>query len=767
MSDIEDSASDYGEEESVPGSRSKAKEHVKQLERLQEKHPEFYQYLKEFDKELLEFDGEDIDEDAGTDLDEAVEFEPDTEKEEKPPRKVITTEMVDSWCKAIKEDGKLGAVQSLLRAFRTACHYGDDGENDTEAKFRIISSGVFNKVMVFVLNEMDGILRGLLNAPSSGGKKETIVELMTTKTWKKYGSLMRLYLGNALHILTQMTDEQMISFTLKRVKASAVFLAAFPTLLRKYVKVVLHSWGTGRGALPVVSFLFLRDICVRIGSDCLDTCLKGVYKAYILNCKLAKSVSRSKLRQIQFLGNCVTELYGVDPPSAYQHAFVFIRQLAVVLRGALTERGPKALKDKRKEKKPKENSKPTKEQVAKAYQKVYDWQFIFCLELWSGVICAYNAEADFRPLAYPLTQIIHGVACLVPTARYFPLRLRCVKMLNRIAGATGTFIPVSSLLLDMLEMKELSSPPAGGVGKAVNLLNIKQVDKPTMKTRSFQESCIYSVVEELAEHLVQWSYSVAFFELSFIPLVRLRSFCKNTKADRFRREIKELIRQVEANVEFTNAKRLNIGFSPNDPAAELFLKEEKESGCSPLSKLVASLRVRAQQRNDAMEETSILVGEKSYAFSSKLSKIKDEDDKSDADEDDENDAEEGAAVFGSSWLPEKKKSKVSEEKNSKKKRKHDEQHDVGADEDVVEDLVLSSDDEDANSDEDGKADGNSLLEEEDNNNNKAGNRSAEQARKKQKSVTSPKQEGKEQSKVSSRRRRKTRHKKKGKKVANH
>lgn len=91
----------------------------------------------------------------------------------------------------------------------------------------------------------------------------------------------------------------------------------------------------------MVSFLFLRDLCIRLGSDCLDACLKGVYKAYVLNCKLSKSISRSKLQHIQFLGNCVTELYGVEPPAAYQHAFVFIRQLAVILRSSLTEKGTK------------------------------------------------------------------------------------------------------------------------------------------------------------------------------------------------------------------------------------------------------------------------------------------------------------------------------------------------------------------------------------------------------------------------------------------
>lgn len=150
------------------------------------------------------------------------------------PAKHITSEMIDLWCEGIKKHEKFAAIRSLLQAFRIACHHGDDGEN----RFTIISSSVFNKVMLFVLNEMDGILRGLIKFPLSGGKKETVLELTTTTVWKKYGHLVRLYLGNTLHVLNQMTDEQMIAFTLKRIKDSAVFLAAFPVLLRKYLKVI-------------------------------------------------------------------------------------------------------------------------------------------------------------------------------------------------------------------------------------------------------------------------------------------------------------------------------------------------------------------------------------------------------------------------------------------------------------------------------------------------------------------------------------------------
>ncbi|ONH99156.1 hypothetical protein PRUPE_6G014700 [Prunus persica] len=553
-------------------SPGRAKEHKDQLERLSEKDPEFYDFLKEHDQELLQFNDEDIDEDSDTNLkedetpvDDEIQVDEETgrhdvlQKKKKPSKQVITSEMVDSWCNSIREDGKLSAIHSLMKAFRTACHYGDDKEDESMLDFSVMSSSVFNKVMLFVLKEMDGIIRKLLELPAFGGKKETILDVMNTKRWKNYNHLVKSYIGNALHVLRQMTDTEMISFTLRRLQYSSIFLAAFPVLLRKYIK--------------------------------------------------------------------------------------------------------------------------------EAFRKVYEWKFMNCLELWTGAISSYGSEADFRPVVYPLAQIIYGVARLVPTARYFPLRLRCVRMLNRIAASTGTFTPVSMLLLDMLEMKELNRPATGGVGKALDLRTILKVSKPTLKTRAFQEACVLSVVDELAEHLAQWSYSIAFPEVSFIPAVRLRSFCKSTKVERFRKAMRELIRQIEANCQFTNERRMSISFLPNDTAAASFLEDEKKSGVSPLSKYVLTLRQVAQQRNDSLFESSVLVGEHSSVFGSKVRESDEEYDPKD---------EEGTTVFSSSWLPgtDSKAKEPKDTKKKKRKRKTEHQDQVAMDEDIVQDLVLSSDEED-------------------------------------------------------------------------
>ncbi|KAL7151767.1 hypothetical protein ABFS83_04G053100 [Erythranthe nasuta] len=691
-------------EKSATMGKKEAEEHIGTLKKLQEKDPEFYEFLKEHDNELLEFDEEDLDDNVPTDMEEDAEEEEEGEeeetdvdnaehsdgeaaKEEEPSKHVITSAMVDSWCDAIHSGAKIGGVRSILRAFRSACHYGDDSEGDPTAKFSTMSSVVFNKIMVFVLNEMDGILRGLLKLPPSGGKKEMVMDLMNTRPWKNYNHLVKSYLGNALHVLNQMTDNEMIAFMLRRLQYSTVFLAAFPALLRKYVKVALHFWGTGSGALPVVSFLFIRDSCIRLGSDCLDDCIKGMYKAYVLNCHFINS---TKLQHIQFLSNCFTELLGVDVPSAYQHAFVYIRQLAMILKETLSSpnknKNPKnkGKDDSSGSKKDKGKTAPSNSSKKETFRKVYQWKFINCLELWTRVVCAYSSEADLRPLAYPLTQIITGVARLVPSACHFPLRFRCVRMLNRISASTGTFIPVSLILLDMLEIKELRKPPTGGIGKAVDLFSTLKVSKAVLKTRAFQEACVSSVVEELAEHLSQWSYSVAFLELSFVPSVRLRNFVKSTKVDRFRREMRHFIRQIEANSDFVNKKRTTISFLPNDPAATSFLEDEKNSGTSPLSQYVATLRQKAQERNNALTESSVLIGDGSSKYRNKTTS------------DDESDDSENEQPTPHFTLPEPE-SKNKQQKSSKKKNTEPKEEKIAMDEDIIEDFVLSSDeDEDIN-----------------------------------------------------------------------
>jgi len=96
-----------------------------------------------------------------------------------------------------------------------------------------------------------------------------------------------------------------------------------------------------------------------------------VYRSFVQN---AKFVNAASVPHIHFMASCVVEMFGLDMAASYQQAFTGIRQLAVLLRGALAMR--------------------TKD----AFREVYCWQTVNCLELWAKVLAAH-ADKQVRQLA--------------------------------------------------------------------------------------------------------------------------------------------------------------------------------------------------------------------------------------------------------------------------------------------------------------------------------------------------------------------------------
>lgn len=121
----------------------------------------------------------------------------------------------------------------------------------------------------------------------------------------------------------------------------------------------------------------------------------------------------------------LVEMFTIDPNVSYQHVFLYIRQLAIHLRTAVTV-------------KKKEN-----------IQAVYNWQFVNSLKLWGSLLGVAGNKQQLQPLVYPFVQVCLGTLKLIPTAQYFPLRFHVTQLLIELTRDTGIYVPVLPFLLEV------------------------------------------------------------------------------------------------------------------------------------------------------------------------------------------------------------------------------------------------------------------------------------------------------------------------------
>src|SRR5271163_1884101 len=128
--------------------------------------------------------------------------------------------------------------------------------------------------------------------------------------------------------------------------------------------------------------------------------------------------------------NSLSELYGFNQQISYQHAFTYIRQLAINLRNAIAAKTPETTRI------------------------VYCWQYLHSLDFFSRMLSQHvgsNKSSPLEPLVYPVIQVALGAIKLNPSSQYFPLRFHLVTALLRVSKHTGVYIPLAPSILEPLQ----------------------------------------------------------------------------------------------------------------------------------------------------------------------------------------------------------------------------------------------------------------------------------------------------------------------------
>lgn len=597
----------------------------KSLKNLDKTDPELFKFLEKNDKELLSFTmGKHDDEEKVKDKNEESEddgevhvpipmdelevasdesdYEPDDdEPKSSHGKRSITLKMLREWQSNLQaEEVPPETIRNVIKAFNSALISisGEDGKLIGE--FKVEGAAIFNGIIQLCVLHLEKAIKCCLKISN----KSNFREIQKCKRFSKLKNTLRSYLTDLTKLLENVTSNNILLVILKHMHQISTIFSAFSSITKPVLKRLIHLWATSEESVRIIAFLCILKI-TRNQPENLSQVLRTMYLEYVKN---SKFVSPNTLPQINFMRRSLAELFLLDLNVSYNHAFLFIRQLAIHLRNAMIL------------------------QKKEHFQQVYNWQYVNSLKLWgdvlakSGTSASKSSKSDgkskMHALIYPLVSIVSGVIKLKSSAQYFPLRFHCVNVLISITKDTNIYIPVLPYIIEVLSSNTFNQQHKKLAMKPLSFVCILRIQKGQLDENSFRDETIEQVYGTTLQYLISECTSIAFPDLVVPFLMSVNAFVKKTKNPKYAQKMKKLVDKVTEQSNFIDTERNKIAFSLNDTNFIRSWEINHRTGKTPLEQLHSEWQKSAKQKTKAQKTETADDDDEEIEDYEKLPKVK-------------------------------------------------------------------------------------------------------------------------------------------------